>query len=103
MTFSNVSFAPVVLSAMDINVGSLPKPTFMIADAGAPLPDGLIVPAGHRDLASQQLVAGTADLTLIYGPWFSGSDTALFKATTSLSSRDHHRHPAQGRGGALSS
>lgn len=84
MTLRNVGFAPVRLSSMDIDVGSLPKPTFMIADAGAELPDALTVPAGHRDVGTQQLVAGTADLPLIYGPWFTGSDTAVFKATTNL-------------------
>jgi hypothetical protein len=99
LTFLNRSFKPVQLSALATREGSNPSNIYRVVAANMGDVTRLTVPAGSRDTTTNDIVPGTAKVTVSFRPAVLGPRNGTLVTTTDVRNQPSLTIPLRGFGG----
>ncbi|MDX2011503.1 MAG: choice-of-anchor D domain-containing protein, partial [Myxococcaceae bacterium] len=99
VTFLNRSFKPVQLSGLATREGSNPSNIYRVVAANMGDATRLTVPAGSRDAATNDIVPGSAKVTVSFRPAVLGPRNGTLAATSDVRSNPTVNVPLRGFGG----
>jgi hypothetical protein len=99
VTFSNQSFKPIELSAMVTREGMNPSNVYRITEANMGDLTRRTIPAATRNTMTNEIVAGTAKVTLSFRPVLLGARQGTFSGSTDARNQGSFTIPLRGIGG----